>query len=142
MKILFKTGLSLLLGAVLILPVACGGKAVETQLSGGILATFDVAGESYSIFITNAATIQQVLDLKNGSATAAIPNGKLVKGQVFYNQPWSWHIDSQDIALADFTAELYDGLPSHVENNLDYWLGTVGRFAPWQARLTVVQDYR
>lgn len=47
-----------------------------------------------------------------------------------YNMPWSWYIDSEDISMADFTAEIYDGLPSHLEGNLDYWLDTVGRFAP------------
>jgi hypothetical protein len=134
--------LFLVIGIALLLAPASCGKAGETKLSGGILATFDVIGERYSIFISNPATIQQVLALKAGTASASIPNGRLVRGQVFYNKPWSWHIDSQDIAMVDFTIEIYDGLPSHVQNDLNYWLDTVGRFAPWQAKLTAVQDYR
>lgn len=137
-----KMLLSLIIGMVLLLVPSSCGKTENTKLSGGILATFDVIGESYSIFITNPATIQQVLALKAGTAGAAIPNGKLVRGQAFYNKPWNWHIDSQDISMVDFTIEIYDGLPSHVQNDLNYWLDTVGRFAPWQAKLTVIQDYR
>jgi len=44
--------------------------------------------------------------------------------------------------MAEFTIELYDGLPSHVENDLNDWVGTVKRFAPWNAKITAVQDYR
>jgi hypothetical protein len=61
---------------------------------------------------------------------------------VSYNQPWSWHIDSEDIHMAEMTIELCDGLPSHVENDLDYWVDTVGRFCPWQATLVNITDYR
>ncbi len=127
--------------AMLIFPISCG-VTEGTQLSGGILATFDVLGESYNIFITSPSAIEQVLALKNGTSSANIPNGKLVRGQVSYNKPWSWHIDPQDITMVEMTVEIYDGLPSHVEADLDYWTDTVGRFAPWQAELTAIQDYR
>ncbi len=111
-------------------------------LSGGILAAFDVQGETYRIFITNEKTIEDVLALRDGKSQATIPNGKLVRGKVAYNSPWSWHIDSEDIQMAEMTAEVSDGLPSHVENNLDYWVDTVGRFSPWSAKLVKVEDYR
>ncbi len=114
----------------------------NSELKGGLLVTFDVTGERYSVLIKNPDTIEQVLALERGESSAAIPNGRLVKGQVSYNQPWSWHIDPQDIAMSDFTIELYDGLPSHVEGDLDYWLETVGRFAPWQATIVSIEDYR
>jgi hypothetical protein len=127
--------------AMLIFPISCG-VTEGTQLSGGILATFDVLGESYSIFITSPSAIEQVLALKNGTSSANIPNGKLVRGQASYNKPWSWHIDPQDITMVEMTVEIYDGLPSHVEADLDYWINTIGRFAPWQAELTEIQDYR
>jgi hypothetical protein len=44
--------------------------------------------------------------------------------------------------MAEMTIELCDGLPSYVENDLDYWVDTVGRFCPWQAELTSITDYR
>jgi hypothetical protein len=111
-------------------------------LSGGILVTFDVVGEEYSIFITNNQTIEEVFAVQRGQSQATIPNGLLVEGAVFYNQPWSWHIDSQDIEMAEMTIELYDGLPSFVENELEYWLETVHRYAPWSATIKTIQDFR
>ncbi len=53
--------------------------SLKTALSGGILATFDVVGEKYSIFITNKETIQQVLALKRGASQATIPSGPRVR---------------------------------------------------------------
>ncbi len=112
------------------------------ELEGGILATFDVQGEEYSIFITNEETIDDVFALEAGTSNATIPSGKLLRGQVSYNKPWSWHIDSEDIVMAEITIELCDGLPSHVEENLDYWVDTVGRFCPWSAELVEIVDHR
>jgi hypothetical protein len=81
---------------------ACGG------LRGGILVTFDVVGEQYSIFITNKETIKQVYAVQRGENLATIPNGKLIKGGVSYNQPWSWHIDPEDVVMTEISIELYD----------------------------------
>ncbi len=114
----------------------------QPVLSGGILATFDVVGEQYRIFITNEETIEQVFALQRGESQANIPSGGLVAGQVAYNRPWSWHIDSEDVRMAEMTIELCDGTPSLVEADLDYWLNTVHRFCPWGAKLVDVQDFR
>jgi hypothetical protein len=111
-------------------------------LSGGILVTFDVAGEQYSIFVTNDETIDAVFAVQRGESQAAIPNGLIVEGAVFYNQPWSWHIDSEDIHMAEMTIELYDGLPSFVESELEYWSETVHRYAPWSATIKAIEDFR
>lgn len=111
-------------------------------LSGGILATFDVVGEQYSIFITNNETIQELFAVQRGESRATIPNGLIVEGAVFYNQPWSWHIDSEDIHMVEMTIELYDGVPSFVENELEYWLESVHRYAPWSATIKTIEDFR
>jgi len=111
-------------------------------LSGGILVTFDVVSEQYSIFITNNKTIEEVFAVQRGESQATIPNGLIVEGAVFYNQPWSWHIDSEDIHMAEATIELYDGLPSFVENELEYWLESVHRYAPWSATIKTIEDLR
>jgi hypothetical protein len=65
-----------------------------------------------------------------------------VEGAVFYNQPWSWHIDPEDIHMAEATIELHDGLPSFVENELEYWLESVHRYAPWSATIRTIEDFR
>jgi len=112
------------------------------ELKGGVLATFDVHGERFRIFITNPQTIDQVIALSHGQSDAAIPSGRVRKGGVFYNSPWSWHIDSQEITMAEVTIELCDGTPSYLEAHLDNWIATVGYFCPWSAKLVSVKDYR
>lgn len=114
----------------------------KPALSSGILATFDVVGEKYSIFITNEETIEQVLAAQRGESQARIPSGRLLRGSVLYNEPWSWHIDSEDVHMAEVTIELCDGTPSQVEANLDYWVDTVQRFCPWSAKLVRIEDFR
>jgi len=111
-------------------------------LSGGILVTFDVSGETYKIFVTNKDTIADIYALQGGMSQAAIPSGRIVRGAVPYNAPWSWHIDPEDIDMAEITIELCDGTPSQVEANLDYWVDTVKRFCPWSAQITKIEDYR
>lgn len=106
--------------------------------ASGIVATFDVGGETFRAHIENPATIQQVIDLQNGQSTATIPIGALLPGEE-YNTGWSWHTDPWDIAMAEVTIELCDGLPSHVEADLDYWLYTVGTYCPWGAVLIDVE---
>lgn len=112
------------------------------DLEGGVLATFRVHTERYSIFITNPQTIEQVIALWNGQAAARIPSGRVLKGRVAYNKPWSWHIDSEDITMAEATIELCDGVPSYVEAHLDDWIATVGYFCPWSAELVALKDCR
>ncbi len=114
----------------------------KVSLSGGILVTFDVNGETYSVFTTNEETITRVFAVQRGESQATIPSGRLIRGGVFYNEPWSWHIDPEDVHMAEFTIELCDGIPSHVEENLDYWVDTVQRFCPWNARIVSIEDFR
>ena len=59
-----------------------------------------------------------------------------------HNTPWAWHIDPQEVGLAEFTIELCDGTPQFVEDELGYWLNTVERFCPWTAKLMKIDDYR
>ena len=125
----------------LLLTASCPSPA-GPNLEDGVLATFDVNGERFSIFITNPQTIDQVIALSHGQSNAKIPSGRVIKGQVSYNKPWTWHIDSQDIAMAEVTIELCDGIPSYVEAHLDDWIASVGYFCPWSAELISVKDYR
>jgi hypothetical protein len=112
------------------------------SLMGGVLVTFDVLGQPYSVFITDSAAIGQVLAVQSGQSQAKIPSGRLVSGAVPYNEPWSWHIDPADFHMAEVTIELCDGTPQMVEDNLDYWLQSVQRFCPWSATIVTVRDFR
>jgi hypothetical protein len=60
------------------------------------------------------------------------PNGRLAAG-ADGNAPWSWHIEDNGWKLVEMSMGSCDGAPDMVENNLEYWLGTVTRFCPWQA---------
>lgn len=126
--------------AVLVL-AACSSPT-SPDLEGGVLATFDVQGERYTIFVTDARTIDQVMALASGQGGARIPSGRLLRGREAYNAAWSWHIDPRDIQMVEVTMELCDGRPSDVERDLDYWVDTVGRFCPWSVTLVDVEDRR
>lgn len=106
------------------------------------MVTFEVDGEMYNVFITNEDTIEQAFAVQGGESQATIPNGKLVRGSKCYNLPWGWHIDTEDIHMAESTIALCDGLPSHIEENLDYWIDTIERFCPWSATIIHIEDYR
>lgn len=143
-----------LLLAMSLLAAACGddnddatstpaddGKAA---LAGGLLASFQVGEESFRVWITNPATIQQVLDLEVGASTASIPTGRILDGPGTgdHNAPWTWHLDPEDIEMADFTIEVCDATPSYVEDNKREFIDVVLRYCPWSAELASVEDYR
>lgn len=117
---------------------------VSNPLAGGVLATFHAVGEEFRVWVTNPSTIDQLLALHAGQSNARIPNARLHRGQGRgnHNAPWSWHMDPQEIEMAEFTIELCDARPSFVEENLDYFVGVVGQYCPWSAELISLTDYR
>ena len=144
---MWKCAKSATLAVLLLTQLSCDSGTVDpgdSNLSGGVLATFSVRGERFRVWITNENTIQQVFELRDGSGQATIPNGPLLSGagQGNHNRPWSWHLDPAQTRLAETTIEVCDGLPSDVEANMDYWMNTVLRFCPWSAELEGVVDYR
>jgi hypothetical protein len=129
---------------------ACAPSATPTPeptphpLAGGILATFDVVGEEFRAWVTNPGAIEQILALQAGESQASIPNGRILRGpgRADHNAPWTWHLDPEQIAMAEFTVEVCDGTPSFVESEIDYFVDTVRQYCPWSAKLLNVQDYR
>jgi hypothetical protein len=123
----------------------CGAGSTdpEEDLAGGVLATFRVSQEDFHVWVTNEETIEQILALLAGESTANIPNGALREGQGpgHHNAPWSWHLDPEDIGMAELATEVCDGRPSLVESLFEDYM-TVGRFCPWGAQLVDVQDLR
>ncbi|MEA2529666.1 MAG: hypothetical protein QOF33_3728 [Thermomicrobiales bacterium] len=111
---------------------------------GGVLATFKVQDERFRVWVTNPETVQALFDLKDGKSTASIPNGRLRPGPGIerHNAPWHWHLDPEDIELADFTTELCDAKPSYVEAHRREFIRKVGRYCPWAAELVDLQDFR
>ena len=112
-------GIVLLLCTLCIAVSGCSGS--DAGLCGGIVVTFGVEGEIFNVFITDEDTIEEIYAVQRGESRATIPNGRLVRGSVCYNLPWSWHVDPEDIHMAEATVEFCSGLPSHVEDDLDYF---------------------
>jgi len=106
-----------------------------------VLVTFDVLGERYSILFKNPQGIEQVLATLRIESQAKTPNGRLVRDGYLTTSPGAG-TSTHGRRHGEMTIEIYDGLPSHVEEGLDYWLETVKRFAPWKADIVSVQDYR
>jgi hypothetical protein len=127
---------------VLVFSVGDCTSPTNPDLKGGVLATFanDPHNEQWSILITNKETIKELYAYQNHESAAYIPNGLVVKGAVSYNKPWSWHIDSEKVEMAETTVEINDGWPGWVESELDGWAGRY--FGPWDCRLVSVKDYR
>jgi hypothetical protein len=125
----------------MLLLAACGDSSMGT--SGGVLATFAVGEETFKVFVTNPATIQQLFDLRDGLSDASIPSGALRTGPGAggHNLPWSWHLDPDDIEMAELAIEACDGTPSIVEDDLAGYLA-IGRFCPWSATLVDLEDLR
>jgi hypothetical protein len=119
------------------------GKTNALRLRGGVLATFEVGGERFRTWTTNPQTIQDLYELQQGTSTANIPNGRILRGagRARHNAPYHWHLDPQDIAMAEATIELCDGLPSYVEENVDDYVENVGRYCPWAAKLVELRDF-
>lgn len=133
----------LLLAAIVL--AGCGGATIPPveSLSGGVLATFEVSGETFRVWLSAPSAIRQVLDVRDGLSSANIPNGTIRQGPGYanHNLPWKWHYDGREFQMAEATIEICDGRPSLVDDLLDEYL-RVGRFCPWGARLVSVEDLR
>lgn len=119
------------------------GTTPDSELAGGVLATFQVEGEAFRFWTTNPQTIQDLLTLEAGQSLATIPNGPLRPGSGTgnHNLPWGWHLDPDGTHLAENTIEVCSGLPSFVDENLSDWLA-LGQYCPWSAQLVELEDFR
>jgi len=51
-------------------------------------------------------------------------------GRADHNATYHWHLDPQDVSMAEVAIELCDALPSYVEENVDEFVERVGRYCP------------
>jgi len=90
--------------------------------------------QTFNIRLTDPQLIQQAQGLI-GQAQQRIVTGRLAPGDGGFNQPWSWYLLPETVQFADVTIELCDGCPRMVEDDLGYWIDTVGQFCPWSSRI-------
>lgn len=116
------------------------GKAL---LKGGVLATFEASGERFQAWVTNPQAMWDLQQLQRGESTANIPNGRVLRGPGLagHNSPYSWHLDPEDVSMADMSTEVCDAEPSYVEENVDEFVDNVGRYCAWDARLVGLKNY-
>ena len=115
----------------------------KKALRGGVLATFEASEERFQAWVTNPQAMWDLRQLQRGESTANIPNGRVLRGPGLagHNSPYSWHLDPEDISMADFTIEVCDAEPSYVEENVDEFVDNVGRYCAWDAELVGLKNY-
>lgn len=115
--------------------------AVRSALEGcplerGAIYEVRACGEEFfRILVWAPELIAEAERILAGEEPRKIVVGELRCGTGNFNGPWSWHLEPDSIAFADFAIELCDGCPSFVQDDLEYWLYTVGRYCPWSAEL-------
>lgn len=119
---------------LLLSPILSGGGR-----GGGRYFLVDVVGERFVIYVTDEETIRLAEDNLRG-LNNLFPTGELERGDGGFNRPWSWHLRPDTVRLVEVSIELCDGLPSHVEHDLYYWVDTVGRYCPWSGRIIASAD--
>lgn len=113
--------------------LACGDDPTTPELSARYAV--DVLGETFVVGVTTPDQVQQ-MEARLASGEEGVISGELAAGDAGYNEPWSWHMIPSTVETPDVSIEVCDGRPSMVEEDLDYWLETVGRFCPWSATVT------
>ena len=93
-----------------------------------------ITDEKFRVEVTDPVQIDSFA-ARLASGVEANITGELRAGDGGVNAPWSWHLDPETVAVAEMTMEVCDGRPSFVEDDLDYWLETVGRYCPWGVKV-------
>jgi hypothetical protein len=98
----------------------------------------DVSGTTNFVVVTSVPAVikkaRAELKLSPKTRKGHI-SGPIAEGDGGHNLRWHWHFKSDQWQFVEATIEQCDGRAADVEKNLDYWLNTVGRFCPWNARV-------
>ena len=121
--------LTFIAGAAL---AACADDATEPV--DAVEFTVAVEDEQFRVRIEDPAEIAQARALINTTNTVNV-NGQILRGHGGFNTGYSWHLKPSTVQLVDLTIELCDGMPSYVEENVDYYVDTVKAYCPWGARI-------
>lgn len=121
---------ALLTGAVITAMAACdeGGTGPEEA----VVFTLEVSGEQFRARVFDPDVVDD-LAARLASGVEGVILGSLAPGDGGFNAPWGWHWAPGTVEVADAAIEVCDGRPSMVEDDLPYWIDTVGRFCPWGA---------
>ena len=87
--------------------------------------------ETFVFKLTDPQTIQQARDIIATGARNMVA-GTLIKQPVYYNSPWSYHLDPKSIGFPEFAVEVCDANMRYLEANLDT---AYSDWCPWNSRL-------
>jgi len=128
----------MLLGALL---PGIGASNVLAQDDPGpapVIVTFSTAdGSTFRTELAQPDDIAAAVEALEGDGYAGIPIGTLEYGDGGVNAPHEWHM--VDTTLEEMTIELCDGTATMVDEDLEYWVDTVGQFCPWNATVVDVE---
>ena len=124
-----------------VLACGSGGGELCADRTEGAMIDFAIVGETLRVWTTDDAFIDEALEQLGGVVQPRVPTFDLADGQDC-DAEWSWHTPAIPVSFADFTIELCDGLPSHIEGDKSYWIDTVGQYCRWSAVVTAVDDRR
>jgi hypothetical protein len=128
---------------------ACSGyndlnSNTSVTYKGGILATFQVQGEEFHVWITNADTIRELISLQADMPMKSTLYGPILKGsgENNHNAPYAWHLDPEKTQLIDHSPSSCNAKPDQVEKSLTRFLNVIQFYCPWSAILVHIDDYR
>jgi hypothetical protein len=85
--------------------------------------------ERSSVRVTNAEAIGLPIESYEAKNSMHVTD-KLARGDGGFNIPWPWHLEPDSVRMAEVSIELCDGRPSLIEEDLEYWIETVGSYCP------------
>lgn len=124
----------ILMAAAVVLAAGCANVDEVTVPEGGAVFVLEVGGEEFTAIVADPEQVQ-ALQARMTAGVEGVVSGRLVRGNGGFNAPWGWHWDPETVHVADVSIELCDGRPSMVDEDLDYWVDTVGYFCPWGAKV-------
>lgn len=87
--------------------------------------------DTFVFKLTDPQKIQQARNIL-ASGTPKIVAGTIIKQPVYYNSPWSYHLDPKSINFADLAVEVCDASMRYLEENL---VIAYPDWCPWLSRL-------
>lgn len=79
---------------------------------------------------------------EEGNPEIGIANGPVEEVIPHTLHEWSFRIDPKKVEFADLTTEVCDGNFMYVEEHLEEWLSSVGRYCPWSTKRLVKEIRR
>lgn len=91
----------------------------------------DRSPETFVIKLIDPQRIQEARD-QLATGTRKIIAGVIIKQPVYYNAPWSYHLDPKTIRFTDFAAEVCDATIRYLQENPEI---AYPEWCPWGSRL-------